>query len=129
MMVALAAAPAAAQPVDFDLPAQDLAAAVRQLARQGNVQILVTDRAARGRRSNAVKGVMPLGQALAQLLAGTGLAAHETGTGTWALVSSGEAASSRRRHGRPGGRGNHGDRAAHRRAAVEGAGIGGGVPA
>ncbi len=89
---AISASPSVAQTATIDLPAQDVASAVRQLARQANVQILVSGTDARGRRTNAVKGAMAVPDALDRMLAGTGLAARPTGPQTWVVVSASRAA-------------------------------------
>ncbi len=67
------AAPASAQSRAFDVPAQSAATAIPELARQADVQILVGNAAVSGKRTVAVKGVMPVGDALRRLLKGTGL--------------------------------------------------------
>lgn len=80
-------APVAAQTATFKVPSQDVSSAVRQLARQARIQIVVTGRMAEGRRTQPVSGSMPVEQALEQMLAGTGLIARSTGTGTFVIVS------------------------------------------
>ncbi len=87
------AVPLAAQTVSIDLPAQEAAAAIRQFARQANVQILIAGADARGRRTNAVRGSMDVAEALEQMLAGTGLAARPTGPQAWVVVPEGGARS------------------------------------
>lgn len=68
------AAQAAAQSVRFDIPAQDLAGALDRLAHQARVQILYPYRIAAARRSAAIKGDMPIREALDRLLRDSGLA-------------------------------------------------------
>lgn len=87
------AAPALAQTRTFDVPAQDVTGAVRQLARQAKIQIVVTGRVAKGRKSSAVTGALSVEQALERMLAGTGLVARSTGSGTFVVVASPEAVS------------------------------------
>jgi iron complex outermembrane receptor protein len=82
------AAPALAQTTTFNVPAQDVTSAVRQLARQARIQIMVSGRVAEGRRTQAVAGAMTVDQALARMLADTGLAAQMTGAGTYVIVAS-----------------------------------------
>lgn len=72
-LFALTPLPAQAESRSFDLPAQDAVTAIPAFARQAGIQILVAESAARGRRTAAVKGVLPLSAALAQFLAGSGL--------------------------------------------------------
>lgn len=81
------AAPAAAQVKRFDLAAQPAAAGVAAFARQGDVQVLISAKDARGRRTNAVRGTLNVSQALDQLLRGTGLVARLTGSQTYTVVA------------------------------------------
>ncbi|OYX17165.1 MAG: TonB-dependent receptor [Sphingomonadales bacterium 32-67-7] len=81
------ASPALAQAVTINVPSQDVASAVRQLARQAGIQIIISGRVAEGHRAQAVNGVMTVDEALARMLANTGLAARMTGTGTWVIVA------------------------------------------
>ncbi|MBN8842042.1 MAG: TonB-dependent receptor [Sphingomonadales bacterium] len=80
------AAPAAAQVKRFDLAAQPAAAGVAAFARQADVQVLISANDARGRRTNAVRGTLTVGQALDQLLRGSGLVARMTGSQTYTVV-------------------------------------------
>lgn len=61
----------AREPV-FDVPAQPLEAALRELARQGNVQVLFSARALAGRTSRAVAGEPDAFAAFATVLEGSG---------------------------------------------------------
>jgi iron complex outermembrane recepter protein len=81
------ASPALAQTTAFKVPSQDVGSAVRQFARQAKIQIMISGRAAEGRRSRAIAGAMTVDQALEQMLAGTGLVARTTGTGTYVIVA------------------------------------------
>jgi TonB-dependent receptor len=81
------ALPAAAQAASFDVPAQDVASAVRLIARQGNVQIVVAGSAAQGRRTKPVSGNMSVEVALAKMLVGTGLSVREAGHGAYVIVA------------------------------------------
>lgn len=88
MAIAAYIAPVAAQTASFNVPAQDVSSAVRQFARQANVQIVVSGRVAEGRRSNPVNGVMSVQQALDRMLVNTGLVAQMTAAGTYVVVGS-----------------------------------------
>lgn len=57
----------------FDIPAQPLRDALRQLMRQGNLQIGFEAGDVNDRTSSAISGRMTTGDALSRLLAGTGL--------------------------------------------------------
>lgn len=57
----------------FRLPSQPLSAALRQFAEQSGVQIAYATAIAEGARAPAVNGVMSADDALAQLLAGSGI--------------------------------------------------------
>lgn len=73
---ALAQAPAsrtASSTRSFDIPAQSLRDALRQLMRQGGVQIGFEAADVEGRISHAVTGNMNANEALSRLLSGTGL--------------------------------------------------------
>src|ERR1700754_4112445 len=55
----------------FDIPAQGLAAAIDQFARQAGIQILYPYKIAAARRSTALRGEMPIRAALDRLLLGS----------------------------------------------------------
>ncbi|EGD58724.1 TonB-dependent receptor [Novosphingobium nitrogenifigens DSM 19370] len=76
----------AAQTTGFNVPAQDVAAAVRQFGRQSHVQIVVAGRVAQGRRTHAIAGAMSVDEALAHMLAGTGLSARKSGEDAYVIV-------------------------------------------
>jgi outer membrane receptor protein involved in Fe transport len=57
----------------FNVPAQPLGKALLELGRQAGISISVPSEATNGKTSHAVSGRMTTGQALAQLLQGTGL--------------------------------------------------------
>ena len=65
--------PAAAQPRSIDIPSQEAAKSIPEFARQENIQIIAPVSQLRGVKTPAVSGSMPLDQALAALLVGTGL--------------------------------------------------------
>lgn len=73
LAIAAAATPAAAQTRAFDIPAQSAASGVAAFAEQAGLQILVSESAARDRRTAAVRGRMSDAAALAMLLQGSGL--------------------------------------------------------
>ncbi len=79
----LAAAPSAFadEAQNFDIPAQDLAAALTAFARQSDREILFSTEAVQNRQSPGVEGELEPEAALAQLLTGTGL--------EWSLTSEG----------------------------------------
>jgi hypothetical protein len=60
--------------VAFDIPSQPLAQALTAFGRQSGVQVAFDPTAAAGKTSAAVSGSMTPGQALRQLLGGSGLA-------------------------------------------------------
>jgi outer membrane receptor protein involved in Fe transport len=68
----MAAAPAAAADVRFDIPAGRLSDALITLAEQAGLTIGIGDPTLGGLRSRALRGRMPVSAALARLLAGTG---------------------------------------------------------
>jgi iron complex outermembrane receptor protein len=80
-----APAPAPAQQA-FDIPAQPLAAALDAFARHAGWQVGYPAVLAQGRTSGAVRGRMSPVDALAQLLAGTGLTYRTTGPNTVTLA-------------------------------------------
>ncbi|MGO4717337.1 energy transducer TonB [Bradyrhizobium sp. 2TAF24] len=63
-------------PIRFDLPAQPLAKALQAFSAATNIEVLVDARHAAGRRSSDVQGAMMPREALALLLAGSGLVAQ-----------------------------------------------------
>ncbi|MEO7688351.1 MAG: TonB-dependent receptor, partial [Sphingomonas sp.] len=79
-------APAAAQVRDYNVPAESASKAIATLAKQGNVQILLPGRTAKRIRTRAVTGAMSVEDALATMLAGTGLRAQKSGGQTWIIV-------------------------------------------
>ncbi len=64
---------AAIAPIAFDIPAQDLNRGVLKFAQRAGVQVFYDTAKLGGRRSAAVAGTMTPEQALARMLAGTGL--------------------------------------------------------
>lgn len=83
-----AATPAVAQTRSFNVPAQNAASGVATFAKQADIQLLISARDARGKRTNAVRGNLTVEQGLQQLLANTGLRAQATGAQTYSVVSS-----------------------------------------
>lgn len=87
------ATPALAQTRNFNVTEQNASSGVAQFARQADIQLLISARDAQGRRTNAVRGAMPVEAGLQRLLAGTGLRAQATGAQTFSVVPiAGEAA-------------------------------------
>ncbi|MCD9033254.1 TonB-dependent receptor [Luteimonas sp. Y-2-2-4F] len=70
---ALGAAPAFAQEREFDLPAGDAARVLPDFARQAQLQIVAPADRLEGVRTPALRGTMDAREALARLLAGSGL--------------------------------------------------------
>lgn len=86
--IALTANPAAAAPsVRVQIAAQDLGKALNEFARQSGQQLLFSPDLVRGRRAPAVSGTFAPDQALARLLAGTGLTFQATPGGAFVLAS------------------------------------------
>jgi iron complex outermembrane receptor protein len=83
----VAAAPAHAATKKFDVPRQPLRSAVTVFGHQAHTQIIGSREFTEGRYSNSVQGVMTVDQALARLLAGTGLSARRTGNQTYVITS------------------------------------------
>ncbi|HSS13863.1 MAG TPA: TonB-dependent receptor plug domain-containing protein, partial [Rhizomicrobium sp.] len=69
----LPSAPAAAQPRRIDIPSEEAAKSIPEFARQENIQIIAPVSQLHGIKTPAVSGGMPLEEALASLLVGTGL--------------------------------------------------------
>ncbi len=67
------ASPALAQEKTFNIPAQSVSSGLPELARQADVQILLSEAASRGKSIKAVRGTMTVEEALRRALAGTGL--------------------------------------------------------
>lgn len=82
MAVVFYASPAMAQTRSFNVPAQSAELGIPMFAKQAGLQILADGDAVRNKRTNAVKGEMPVDEALRRLLAGTGLVVGpDDGTG------------------------------------------------
>jgi outer membrane receptor protein involved in Fe transport len=79
------AEPAVDEPLDFDIPAQPISAALRAYARQANLQLLVLTDGLEAVQSNAVIGSFEAGDALRSLLDGTGLQAEHRSDSTVAI--------------------------------------------
>src|SRR5687767_10131 len=72
----LCSALAATEPVrSFDIAAGAAENALKQFARQSGVEVLFSTEAVRGVRTNAVKGELPVQEAVHRMLAGTPLRA------------------------------------------------------
>lgn len=95
---ALAAAkPANAQNAQIDIAAQAATSALQELSRQADVQILSARRDTRGKRTNAVRGLVSAEEALRQMLEGTGLAARQTSRRTFTILRLAPSPTSERR--------------------------------
>lgn len=87
---------AAAQPVAYSIPAGPLDAALTAFARSSGVLLAYQPELVRGLASSGVQGSLPPTQALATLLAGTGLQAVVAENGTWTLRRAAEPAAAAR---------------------------------
>jgi iron complex outermembrane recepter protein len=84
--IALAPAPAMAQATrGYDIPAGALASALNRFAEQSGVQLLYDAPLAQGRHTPGLRGSFATAEGLARLLAGSGLAARQTGPGVFTL--------------------------------------------
>ncbi|XAH25251.1 TonB-dependent siderophore receptor [Xylophilus sp. GW821-FHT01B05] len=86
---ALTAALAQAAPADIDLPAQPLPDAIKALARAAGVSIAADSALLAGKTAPAVRGRLEPADALARLLAGSGLEAMAQPQGGWLLRRAG----------------------------------------
>lgn len=84
--LAVTAAPAPGQVRTFDISSQAASSGVPELARQADVQIIASERMIRGLRTAAVRGNMPVNEALDRLLSDTGLRATSTDGRTFVLA-------------------------------------------
>lgn len=75
----------AAGELSLDIPAQDLGAAINQLAHQAKVQILFSAPLLDGHKAPALKGAYTPEAALRGLLMGSGLEVRARNDGTFAL--------------------------------------------
>lgn len=88
----LVAAPAAAQTRSFNVPAQAAEKAIPIFAKQAGVQILASGKVVKGKQTRAVQGEHQVDEALAILLAGTGLKAQRGANGAIITIVSSSAA-------------------------------------
>ena len=72
--------------VALDMPAQPLATALDQLALQSHTQLLYAAEAVRGLTAPALKGDLAIGDALHQLLAGSGFEARTNGDNAFVVI-------------------------------------------
>jgi hypothetical protein len=79
---------------EFDVPAQAAETGISTFAKQADLQILISARDAKGKRTGGVFGPVPVNVALVQLLEGTHLTARATGTQTYTLVRAPETTTS-----------------------------------
>lgn len=85
IICAVAASPAHAQSKSYNVPALEARDGVTHFARAAQIQVLMSDRVARGHRTNAVRGTYSVEEALAILLRGTGLSYKRSGTRTYVI--------------------------------------------
>jgi iron complex outermembrane receptor protein len=71
--------------IDFDIPAQPLAAALDSLAKSSNTKLIYADTLVQNLQSEALKGKLTVQQALQQLLAKNNLQFQQVGDGVIAL--------------------------------------------
>ncbi|UIJ46291.1 TonB-dependent receptor [Sphingomonas cannabina] len=71
---------------DFNIPAQDLGAALNELGQQAGITIAFPVDAVAGRRSSVLRGRFTPGEAARRLITGTSLRVTETGRGSLMLV-------------------------------------------
>lgn len=74
-----------AEPLDIKLPAQPLASALRDFARQTGVQVAIQSDLIEGKMAPAIHGKYEPGDALMILLRGSGLAAYPVNTNTYGI--------------------------------------------
>jgi outer membrane receptor protein involved in Fe transport len=86
IVVSALPAPAYAQSVSFDIPAQDLGGALRAFAQASGVQVIFDGDALRGKRSQALKGSYSVDAALTALLRGSGLSAERNAEGVFVVT-------------------------------------------
>lgn len=86
LILAVCAAPAAAQRIAFDVPAGPLGRSAIELARVARASIGLTDLRLAGRPARAVRGTMTLDRAVSELLRGTGATAVRIDTRTYRIV-------------------------------------------
>lgn len=87
IVAVMAATPALAQDVRFDVPAQPAASGVAAFAKQADIQLIISARDAEARRTNAVVGTVTVQAGLQRLLAGTGLSTRMIDARTYAVVA------------------------------------------
>lgn len=78
-------APAQQREVQFDVPAQSLDGALKEFARQADIDIIYAPELVRDRTSSGVKGRLPVTGALARVLSDTGLSFREVSANVFAL--------------------------------------------
>ena len=87
--IALAAHAQSAKPVQFDIPAGDLAGAVNAIAVQGQQETAVDAALLRGKRAPAIRASLTPRDALQRLLADTGLQVRQAGNGGLVVEAAG----------------------------------------
>ncbi|MES2058437.1 MAG: TonB-dependent receptor [Pseudomonadota bacterium] len=87
LICCMTAAPALAQTATFDVPTLPAGTGIATFGRQADIQLLISERDARGKRTNAIKGAMTVEQGLTRLLAGTGLSYRRNGPQTYVVTT------------------------------------------
>ncbi len=87
-----AAAETASRSQSFNIPAGDLAGALRSLSRQARVELIFNAAELRGRRTAGVRGSMTPGEALERLLAGSGARLVRDASGAYLVQLGNESA-------------------------------------
>ncbi|WP_161633896.1 TonB-dependent receptor [Sphingobium sp. C100] len=85
---------AQAQVREFNIPAQPLSSALLEFSKQSDVLIVVSPEIAQGKRSPAVRGSLPVNEAIGRLLRGSGLRAIPNPRGGYRIERTMAAASS-----------------------------------
>ncbi|MDB5583960.1 MAG: TonB-dependent receptor [Bradyrhizobium sp.] len=89
MLAAATPAMAQAQARQFDIPAQSLSSAILEFSRQSDVMVVVSPDLTAGKQSKALKGSMPVNEAIGQLLRGSHLRAVPNSAGGYRIERSG----------------------------------------
>ncbi len=92
-LLALVATTAQAAPVTFDIPAQPASSALVTFSKLTGAEVLFAADKVEGIRANAVTGALEPGEALARLLAETGLVASQRAPGKWVIAPAAKPAS------------------------------------
>ncbi len=94
-LLMVSAVPAFAQVKTFDVAAQPAQQGIPQFAQQADIQLLVPERLARGHKTSAVRGTMPVRDGLTRLLSGTNLTPVTQANGVIVLAEAAPARASK----------------------------------